>query len=191
MESMPFPEKVFGAVVSQFGFEYSELDAAAREMARVVEPGAKLSFLVHHADSAIVATNRVRLAVLTGFLAPAMRGAFCNGDAAAFLGQMSTLASRQAGDALVAELARTLPSRLGRAPRERAALWKALEEALAPELCLAQSLQACCVAPARIEAWLQPLNSVASLRSVAVLSEPDGTPIAWRVEGVVQPGGPR
>ena len=57
MEALPFTEPVFGAAVSQYGFEYSRTEVAAREIARVLAPGANLSFLVHHADSAIVAAS--------------------------------------------------------------------------------------------------------------------------------------
>jgi SAM-dependent methyltransferase len=183
MESVPFAEASFSAVVSQFGYEYSQLDRTAGAVAPVMAPEARLSFLVHHAGSSIVATNRVRLGALEAFLAPAMRTAFCAGDAAAFGAQMSALAARHARDALVTELAKSLPSRLGRAQAERIALWKAIEDALAPERCLAESLNACCVEPADIEQWIEPLRHGWTLQPVTVLREQDGQPIAWSIAG--------
>jgi SAM-dependent methyltransferase len=183
MESLPFDTPCFGAVVSQFGFEYSDCRRTVDELARVLAPGARLSMLVHHANSAIVATNRARRAALSGFLTAPVRTAFCASDGMTFQGQMQALQQKHPGDTLIAELARCLPSRLGRTPRERSAIWKSLEDALAPECCLAESLDARCVEPEQIEQWLAPLRGLCSRLSISVLPEVDGTPIAWRVEG--------
>lgn len=185
MESTPFPDDSFGAVVSQFGFEYSETRHAAREMARVAAPGGRFSFLVHHSHSAIVDANRSRLGVLEGLVAPAMRSAFCAGDAPAFHAQLSQLAARYPDDSLLADLAKSLPSRLVRAHRERIAIWKAVEEALAPERCLAGALDASCVAPAALAEWLTPFRMVGALDPPSVLREPDGSPIAWKIAGTL------
>jgi len=184
MESLPFGAQCFDAVVSQFGFEYSRCAETVRELALVLAPGAKLSFLVHHAESSIVATNRSRLRALVALLGLPMRAAFCSGDGVVFNGHLSALRAQHPHDTLIAELARCLPSRLGRTPREKAALWDSIEDALAPERCLAESLDSHCVAPARLEQWLEPLRGLCELQPVAVLREPDGAPIAWRVQGV-------
>jgi SAM-dependent methyltransferase len=183
MECLPFPERRFGAVTSQFGYEYSQTEDTVSELARVLLPGARLSFLVHHADSAIVATNRARLQVLVTFLGPAMKAAFCGGDVPAFQAQMSALLAGNREDELLVELARSLPSRLGRTERERVAIWKAIEDALAPERCLTEALRQCCIAPAQIEQWLEPLREACELQPATVLREPDGQPIAWKIEG--------
>lgn len=187
MESLPFGEPCFAGVVSQFGFEYSDCEATLRELAQVLAPGAGASFLVHHAESSIVATNRARLSALVTFLGLPVRTAFCSGEVVAFHAHMLALRERHPHDALVAELARSLPSRLGRTAREKTAIWNSIEDALAPELCLAQSLSQRCVAPARLEEWLAPLRRLFRLEPVAVLREPDGTPIAWRIQGVRDP----
>ena len=184
MEALPFPDRRFGAAVSQFGYEYSQVDAAAREVARVVAPGAKISFLVHHADSAIVAATCSRLDAISGFLGPAMRTAFCSGDAAGFSAEMSALIESHAQDRLIAQLAQLLPSRLADPQLKRISIWVAVEEALAPERCLAESLRTCCVAPSQVAEWSGPLRAVCHLAPVSVLREPNGDPIAWRVEGV-------
>jgi SAM-dependent methyltransferase len=188
MESLPFGLRCFGGVVSQFGFEYSDCVATARELAQVLLPGARLSFLVHHAGSAIVAANRARLAALDAFLGTPLRAAFSSGDGGAFHACMHALRQRHPHDALIAELARCLPSRLGRTSRERVAIWNSIEDALAPERCLAQSLSARCVAPVQLDEWLAPLRRLCELRQVSVLREADGTPIAWRIDGVRPPG---
>jgi SAM-dependent methyltransferase len=183
MENLPFGNGSFGAVVSQFGFEYSRMEQAALEMARVAAPGAPLSLLVHHADSAIVANSRIRLDVLTGFLAPATRAAFCAGDANSFHAQIAALLTRHPRDGLLVELARTVPTRLGRPQRERLAIWNALEDALAPERCIAESLQACHVSSADFERWLQPLRTVCAAVTHGIQREPGGCPVAWKIGG--------
>jgi len=184
MESLPFAGRSFGAVVSQFGFEYGNAGYAVREMARVLAPGAPLSFLVHHAESAIVSGNRARLNALMAFLSPMMREAFCGADTVGFHAQMSALIRAHPDDTLVVELARSLPSRLSRTARERVTIWRAIEDALAPERCIAESLNSCCVAPDELDSWLQPLQAACSLQEAIVLREPGGTPIAWRIEGL-------
>jgi SAM-dependent methyltransferase len=185
MESLPFAQDSFGAVVSQFGFEYGNRDETAQELARVMKPGARLSFLVHHADSAIVAGNRVRLSALIGLLKPGIRAAFCAGDAAEFMAQLVTLVEKHREDDLLADLARSLPSRLGRPPQERIAIWAAIEDALAPERCLGETLNEACVDPAEIDEWLAPLDRICELAPPVVLREADGTPIAWRISGAI------
>jgi hypothetical protein len=54
---------------------------------------------------------------------------------------------------------------------------------LAPERCLAESLNQACVDPADIGDWLTPLAQVFDLDEPGVLREVDGTPIAWRIMG--------
>ena len=184
MEALPFDGQIFGAVVSQFGFEYSQTDRAAAEIARVSTPGAKLSLLVHHAESAIVCATRARLSAVVAFLGPTVRSAFCGGDAAGFKAQMSLLVQRYPDDSLIDQLARALPSRLGWMRDKRVSTWHALEDALAPESCVSESLNACCVATSRMGEWLGPLRRVCELAPVSVLREPGGDPIAWRTEGV-------
>jgi ubiquinone/menaquinone biosynthesis C-methylase UbiE len=184
MEALPFPDRRFGAAVSQFGFEYSQTGAAARDVARVVVPGAALSFLVHHAESAIVAATRSRLNATNLFLAPAMCTAFCSGDAAVFRSRMMELIAKHPHDTLIAHLARALPARMASPETTRVAIWAAIEEALEPERCVSESLSECCVQDSQVDEWLGPLRSAFNLLPVTVLREPNGDPIAWRVEGV-------
>ncbi|MGE0044170.1 MAG: class I SAM-dependent methyltransferase [Hyphomonadaceae bacterium] len=183
MEDLPFADASFPAIVSQFGFEYGHTERAAREMARVLAPGGRFSFITHHAASSIVSFNRARLNVLTAFLHADMRAAFCGGDAETFNRRLAAL-TRVHPDDLLLELQRSLPFRMGRPARERAAIWAAIEEALAPELCLLDSMQAARVAPDAIEAWLAPLRTCADLAPVSVLRKATGEPIAWRIAGV-------
>ena len=111
-----------------------------------------------------------------------MRAGFCSGEAAAFDAQMSALAGRHPHDSLVAHLAKCLPARVNRSPRERAAIWKAIEDAVAPERCLAESLNTCCVSPEELNDWLVPLRGPFVLSPIGVLRESNGAPIAWKIE---------
>jgi len=182
MEDLPFTDQRFGAVVSQFGFEYSRRDPAAGEIARVLRPGGAMSLLVHHAGSAVLATNRARAAVIDSLLSAPMRAAFCDGNPDLLGAQLSGLRARYPDDELLDELARSLPPRLGRAPENRAAIWAAIEQALAPEHCMAHALAESCVTEAGLDRWLEPLRAVCALMAVSVVREPGGAPIAWKIE---------
>ena len=60
VEALPFPDGGFGAVISQYGIEYSDLDKSAPEALRVLAPGGALRFVVHAADG-VVAADSTRL----------------------------------------------------------------------------------------------------------------------------------
>lgn len=51
VESLPFGDRTFDLVISQYGFEYADHAVSAREVTRVLKPGAKLALLMHHAQS--------------------------------------------------------------------------------------------------------------------------------------------
>lgn len=60
MECLPFPDGGFDLVTSQFGYEYGDRAAITREVARVLAPGGRYAFIVHHAGGPIVAHNQAR-----------------------------------------------------------------------------------------------------------------------------------
>ena len=62
LEALPFGAGGFDGVLSQFGFEYADRGKAAREAARVLRPGGRGRFVLHHADSAVTADTVARLA---------------------------------------------------------------------------------------------------------------------------------
>jgi ubiquinone/menaquinone biosynthesis C-methylase UbiE len=55
VEALPFPDAGFGAVTSQYGIEYADLDRALPEAARQVAPGGRLRLVVHAADGVVAA----------------------------------------------------------------------------------------------------------------------------------------
>lgn len=183
MESLPFADASFAAAVSQFGFEYGQTSETVAELARVLVPRARLSLLVHRADSSIAIANRRRLQALSALFGAEVRDAFCAGDALAFGERMRAMAVRFPDDALVVECSRALPLRLSRSQRERIAIWDAVEQAIAPEFCLAQALDKCSVAEDAVATWLAPLRAVFDLAPISILREHNGLPLAWIVQG--------
>lgn len=60
IEQLPFRDGAFGAVTSQFGFEYGDTTRVAVEARRVLAPSGQLRMIVHRRDGSIVAHNAAR-----------------------------------------------------------------------------------------------------------------------------------
>jgi ubiquinone/menaquinone biosynthesis C-methylase UbiE len=60
-EALPFENGEFDVLISQYGIEYAELDAAMSEAARVLRPGGQLYCLAHSGNSSIAAQGRRQL----------------------------------------------------------------------------------------------------------------------------------
>ena len=69
-EELPFSDACFDVVVSQYGLEYAELEAALGEVERVLVPGGQLYWLAHSTESAIVAQNQDQNRQVDFLLAP-------------------------------------------------------------------------------------------------------------------------
>jgi SAM-dependent methyltransferase len=187
VEALPFAERRFDAVVSQFGFEYGHTGKAADELARVLVPDGRVSLLVHHAESTVVAVNRARLDALHALQARGMRDAFVSGNVETLTLQMWALRRKHPYDTLVAELARALPPRMAGRTAQRHAVWTAVDEALQPERRILESMTTCCIAPDELAEWLVPLHSHCNIADAGVLREPGGAPIAWQIAGTRRP----
>jgi ubiquinone/menaquinone biosynthesis C-methylase UbiE len=61
-EHLPFEAESIDAVSGQFALEYTEVEASLREIARVLRPGGRARFSIHHADSVVVGNARQGLA---------------------------------------------------------------------------------------------------------------------------------
>ena len=57
-EDLPFADCSFGAVVSQFGIEYSDTHRSGAEVIRVLAPGGRVRLVVHAAEGAIAAGTK-------------------------------------------------------------------------------------------------------------------------------------
>lgn len=62
MEQLPFPDGHFTQIISQFGFEYACRESALRECLRVLTPGGRMAFVMHHAGSVLARVGRGELA---------------------------------------------------------------------------------------------------------------------------------
>ena len=186
MEQLPFEEASFDAIVSQFGFEYSRTHKTAHQMARVLRPAGRFSFVVHHAGSSVVAANRASLDAIRAIQDVDMREAFLAGNAFALGAKLNFLQRAHPGDTLVAELTRSLPAR-ARQGGGKGAAWSAVEEILAQERAILEALDSCCVAPEELDGWLGPLQQIFAITSTSILRKPNGVPIAWQIEGTKRP----
>jgi SAM-dependent methyltransferase len=68
IESLPFEPGSFDLVVSQYGFEYADRQKAAAECARVLAPGGRGRFVMHHPQSALSLDYDARAAVFRAAL---------------------------------------------------------------------------------------------------------------------------
>ena len=69
LTNLPFAEKSFDAITSQFAIEYASLPEAVREMRRALIKEGQYLLLCHHAESIIVDHNSTRLAAIQDLLA--------------------------------------------------------------------------------------------------------------------------
>lgn len=75
MERLPFGDREFAAVVSQFGFEYGDVAKVAAEIARVLAPGGSVGLMVHRGDGPILEHNLARRAAIDWVLEEQRLGA--------------------------------------------------------------------------------------------------------------------
>ncbi len=61
IHKLPFANQSIDYVTSQFGIEYSDIKTSLKEVSRVLKPGAKLQFVMHHKDSLIIKLNKTIL----------------------------------------------------------------------------------------------------------------------------------
>ncbi|MFT4628917.1 MAG: ubiquinone/menaquinone biosynthesis C-methylase UbiE [Arenicella sp.] len=61
VNTLPFTSDSFDAITSQFGIEYAGLSEATAKALEVLKKNGRMSFLIHHADSAIIDSSRVKL----------------------------------------------------------------------------------------------------------------------------------
>jgi SAM-dependent methyltransferase len=62
VETLPFADESFDAVISQYGIEYADLDRAVAEAARVLAPGGRIRFVVHAAEGIVAEGARAMIA---------------------------------------------------------------------------------------------------------------------------------
>lgn len=183
MESLPFADRSFEAAASQFGYEYAPAEAAAKEIARILIPDAPFSFLVHHPDSPIVADMRRHRRAIEGLCGLRVQAAFFSGNANDLADRFADLKRECADDPIVEHAERGLCAHLRNDQSNRLQIWKAVTEALAPELFMLDSLDLCCAGDQEVHDHIEPLTQWFDVRLPAVVRTRAGQPIAWEVHG--------
>lgn len=69
-EDLPFPDAGFDLAVSQYGIEYTNHAASARELARTLKPGGRCAFILHSAQSQLCVVARDEVSAADLLLAP-------------------------------------------------------------------------------------------------------------------------
>ena len=64
-ERLPFEDAAFDAVISQYGFEYTDHDKTLAEISRVLKPGGRGKLVCHAAEGAPAANGRVEVKTIT------------------------------------------------------------------------------------------------------------------------------
>lgn len=197
-EDLPFADAGFDAAVSRYGYEYGETARCALEMARVIKPGGRLLFIVHHRGGPVVAWNERRSAALrwaaidSGYLAKARSYSAARTIArlpvpADLLDAPREAARRYppdpvAGEVLTAML-QAIDPRLP--PLQSGQALDLLERKAAGELARLTALSAAARDADGIGAITAELSEAGlAMEPPAPVAGRGGQPIAWRVTGV-------
>lgn len=181
MESHPFPDRSFDGGVSQFGIEYSDLPVAARELARVLEPGAPVAFVAHHADSPLLAHNHRRGRALEALTADLVGSSFLSGDRGALGRALGGLPASYGDQGVVAEFSAGLGQALALGPAERRQLWGEVTAKAAHERAILGALEAAAVKD--IGGWLEVFGRRFSFETALAITDRAGRAFAWSVKG--------
>jgi SAM-dependent methyltransferase len=181
MESLPFTDGSFSAAVSQFGYEYGDPEPAAAEMARVLAPRAPFSLLMHHPDGPIVAAMRRHRRAIEGLCGLRVQSAFFSGNADDLADRLAAL-KRDCPDPILDQAAAGLQAQIRQNESARLQLWRAVADALAPELAMLDSLDLCC-GETDINHIVMPIMRRFELSQPVTLLTQSGEPIAWAIRG--------
>lgn len=133
MEALPFGECSFDAAVSLFGIEYGDIVKTARELERVLKPGARFSFLAHHRESEIVREGDARRKALRELTSGPMKSAFLSGSAAGVDQQRQGLKTRFPNEPMVRLISDHFRRNIARTRAQRQEIWQRLADELDPK----------------------------------------------------------
>jgi SAM-dependent methyltransferase len=183
MEVLPFETGGFDAATSLFGIEYANIDRTARELGRILRPGARCSFLIHHHESEIVCEGGTRRRGLQKLLSGKVKAAFLAGGTAAIEQQIRRLNSQFPGEPSIKLFSNYLRHHIAGNRTERQTKWQDLLDGLTPEIELLVRLERSAKSESEIGNWLASLLPVMKAISIAVVRRSSGEPIAWQVNG--------
>jgi SAM-dependent methyltransferase len=199
-ERLPFPDARFDAIVSQFGFEYSDLPLAAVEAGRVLRPGGLIRMIVHHRDGPILPHNLARREALlwvigeSGLIGRArtfaaarqvaqlpIPEAFADAPRLAY----ARFPSATAGAELAEAVRRTLEMSRGRPAGEVNEVLAALEQRALAEIVRVDSLERAACDESRIKALVDLLEGAGVVMDAPkpLVANGVSAPFAWLVNG--------
>ena len=184
MEALPFDAGRFDAAISLFGIEYGEIEQTAPELARVLRPGARFSFLIHHVESGIVREGTRRRRALLDLLSGKVKAPFLAGDNTGYDHHNAGLRSRYPGEPSIKLFTNYLRHHVTGTRSERQGKWRELLDALEPEIALLGQLEKSAKSDSETGSWLVPLLPIMRIVSVSIIRVASGQPIAWQVSGI-------
>lgn len=183
MEALPFADRSFDAAVSQFGIEYGNIVETARELERVLKPGARFCFLIHHRDSEIVREGSMRRRALRELTSGQIKSAFLSGSAPGIDQQKRRLGTQYPHEPMVNLVSDYFHRNIARTRAGRQTIWQKLSGDLDPEIALLLQMERSSKSAAEMGAWLVPLLSGMTSVGASVVRRQSGEPIAWNVDG--------
>jgi SAM-dependent methyltransferase len=184
MEAVPFDDGSFDAAISLFGIEYGNIAKTAGELERILKPGARFSFLVHHVDSEIVCEGVTRRRALRELLSGKVRAPFLAGSIPRLDQEVRRLRNHYPGEPSIKLFTYCLGRDATRTKAERQMAWQNLVRGLDPEIALLALLERSAKSAAAMGTWLVPLLPIMRIVSVSVIRRTSGEPIAWQVSGI-------
>ena len=200
MEELPFGDRSFEAVTSQFGVEYGDTALVASEVGRILCPGGLLCFVLHHRQSPIVSYNLARLDALawaareSGLLERALRLAAVRRTAAmptpdSFRVAVEEARRRYPAQPVAAEFAaaivQTLDMGQRHEPVETIEVLSTLQARSEDEIGRLEALERAACDGDRISAVARALAAAGlTIEPARALTDPQsGAPLAWVLEG--------
>jgi SAM-dependent methyltransferase len=184
MEALPFDDHSFDAAVSQFGIEYGKIADTAAELERVLKPGARFRFLVHHRDSELVRQGGMRRQALRALTSGPFKSAFLSGHLQDLAGQTRRLMNQYPGEPMVKLVSDHFHRKIACPRAQRQAIWHDLAQGLNPEIWMLRQLEQCAMSADDLGRWLVPLLSRMLVVGGSAVRAKSGEPIGWSIHGV-------
>jgi len=184
MEALPFDDASFDAAVSQFGIEYGKIADTAKELERVLKPGARFRFLVHHRDSPVVRQGSMRRQALRALTSGPFKSAFLSGHLQGLDLQTRRLMKQYPGEPMIKLVSDHFHRKIDCTRAQRHAIAEDLAEGLDPEIWMLLQLEQCSLSADDLGRWLVPLLSRMFVVGGSVVRSKSEEPIGWSIHGV-------
>ncbi len=184
MEALPFAENSFDAAVSQFGVEYGNIADTARELERVLKPGARLRFLVHHRDGEIVEQGRMRYKALQAVISGRPKKAFLSGNINELSQETQRVMKQYPNEPTLELISDYYQRKIATTSLGRQTLWQNMAESFSPEIWMLRRMEQSSMSSDDLGRWLVPLLSRMFLVGASTVRRQIRRPVAWSIHGV-------